>query len=113
MDRKPDTKKETRRAGRKASARTAIVVYGEKRAVMSATILDIAAGGARIKTPARATLPDTFFVIDLATETAYLCAVMHHTGDICGVKFMNRHPLTSVPPSLEFLRNIRTRFAPR
>lgn len=106
-------RKEARRTPRKAVSRTAVVVYGERNAALNATILNISSGGGKIKTAARHDLPEAFFLIDLAEKTVYLCAVMDRAGGAYGVKFVNRHPLSSLPPTLSFLSTIWMDFAKR
>ena len=104
---------EARRAQRKAVSRTAVVVHGERHIAIGATLVNIASTGARIRISARQELPDTFFLIDLAEKTAYLCAVMNHATGVYGVKFMNRHPLSGLPPTLSFLATIWMDYARR
>ena len=106
-------KGETRRVPRKVVSRAAAVVYGERHATVGATLLNISSSGARIRIPARQELPDGFFLIDLAEKTAYLCVVMNHSAGIYGVKFVNRHPLSSLPPTLSFLSAVWMDFARR
>jgi hypothetical protein len=106
-------KAEARRAPRKAVSRTVVVVYGERRATVGGTLLNISSSGARIRIPARQELPDGFFLIDLTEKTAYLCVVMNHIAGVYGVKFVNRHPLSSLPPTLGFLSAIWMDFAQR
>jgi hypothetical protein len=114
MDQRDSVNKaEARRAQRKAVSRTAVVVYGERHATVGTTLLNISSSGARVRIPARQDLPDGFFLIDLAEKTAYLCVVMNHSAGIYGVKFVNRHPLSSLPPTLSYLSAIWMDFARR
>lgn len=114
MDQRDSVNKgDARRAPRKAVSRGAAVVYGERHATAGATILNISSSGARIRTRARQELPDGFFLIDLAEKTAYLCVVMNHSAGIYGVKFVNRHPLSNLPPPLSFLSAVWMDFARR
>lgn len=104
---------EARRAPRKVVSRAAVVVYGDRHAAVGATLLNISSSGARIRTRAGQEMPDGFFLIDLAEKIAYLCVVMNHSAGIYGVKFVNRHPLSSLPPMLSFLSAVWMDFSRR
>ena len=82
---------EVRRAPRKSVSRAVVVAYGEKRATVGETFVNISSSGARIRTLARQELLDGFFLIDLAEKAAYLCAVLHHSVGVYGVKFVSWH----------------------
>lgn len=96
---------EVRRAPRKSVSRAVVVAYGEKRATVGETFVNISSSGARIRTLARQELLDGFFLIDLAEKAAYLCAGSR-TKDLNTQALSNRYGRAACGafrPSIEWL----------
>ncbi|GEM_PF-4921839 len=104
---------EFRRSPRKAVTRTVVIVYGAPPVSARGTMFDISADGAMVRLPPSHRLPAMVHMIDLAERLAYECSVCRQDEGRCGLRFLKRHALPSLPKEMNFLSAIWMDYAQR
>lgn len=113
VERKSSGGAEKRREPRRAVARVGVIVHGEPRTVLTGMIRNTSKTGAQVQLAGGVQLPASVYLIDMVAQVAHLCVVEHQRAGRCGLRFLDRHPLTRLPAAMGFLLKIFMDYAQR
>jgi hypothetical protein len=79
------------------------VVFEEGRFVIRCTVIDLSETGAQIRLPLGVAVPERFQLLVTGWCFAADCSVAWQKSPACGVRFIERHRLSALPPGMEYL----------